>query len=162
MRRWRERLDDLGRRRVLTDPARPLREWQRRLDDLGGRLQRGLVLRRRQAGERLERAARALRPELLRTHVRHEARHLDQLRGRLERAAREAVGRRRRAMAAVAGQLDSLSPLACLARGYSICTLPSGEVVTRAGQVSPGASVAVRLREGALECRVEETRDGGD
>ena len=162
LRRWRERLDDLGRRRVLTDPARPLREWQRRLDDLGGRLQRGLVLRRHQAGERLERAARALRPELLRTHVHHEARHFDQLRGRLERAALEAVGRRRRAMAAVAGQLDSLSPLACLARGYSICTLPSGEVVTRAGQVTPGASVVVRLREGALECRVEETRDGGD
>jgi exodeoxyribonuclease VII large subunit len=160
VRRWRERLDDLGRRRVLTDPARPLREWQRRLDDLGGRLQRGLVLRQRQAGERLQRAARALRPELLRTHVRHEARHLDQLRGRLERAAREAVGRRRRALEAVAGQLDSLSPLACLARGYSLCTLPSGEVVTRAAQVSPGGAVAVRLREGTLECRVEETRDG--
>jgi exodeoxyribonuclease VII large subunit len=160
VRRWRERLDDLGGRRVLTDPARPLREWQRRLDDLGGRLQRGLVLRRRQAGERLARAARALRPDLLRTHVRHEARHLEQLRGRLERGAREAVGRRRRAMEAVAGQLDSLSPLACLARGYSICTLPSGDVVTRAGQVSPGSGVSVRLREGTLECRVEETRDG--
>jgi exodeoxyribonuclease VII large subunit len=161
VRRWRERLDDLGRRRVLTDPARPLREWQRRLDDLGGRLQRGLVLRRRQAGERLARAARALRPDLLRTHARHEARHLDQLRGRLERGAREVVGRRRRALQAVAGQLDSLSPLACLARGYSICTLPSGEVVTRARQVSPGGTVAVRLREGTLGCRVEETRDGG-
>jgi exodeoxyribonuclease VII large subunit len=160
VRRWRERLDDLGRRRVLTDPARPLREWQRRLDDLGGRLQRGLVLRRRQAGERLQRAARALRPEVLRTHVRHEARHLDQLRGRLERGAKDAVGRRRRAMEAVAGQLDSLSPLACLARGYSICTLPSGQVVTRADQVRAGETVAVRLREGALECRVEETRDG--
>jgi exodeoxyribonuclease VII large subunit len=160
VRRWRERLDDLGRRRVLTDPARPLREWQRRLDDLGGRLQRGLALRRRQAGERLQRAARALRPEVLRTHVRHEARHLDQLRGRLERGARDAVGRRRRAMEAVAGQLDSLSPLACLARGYSICTLPAGQVVTRADQVSPGGAVAVRLGEGTLECRVEETRDG--
>ena len=63
-------------------------------------------------------------------------------------------------MEAVAGQLDSLSPLACLARGYSLCTLPSGEVVTRAGQVSPGGGVVVRLREGTLECRVEETRDG--
>jgi exodeoxyribonuclease VII large subunit len=97
---------------------------------------------------------------VLRTHVRHEARHLDQLRGRLERGARDAVGRRRRALEAVAGQLDSLSPLACLARGYSICTLPSGQVVTRADQASPGDGVAVRLREGTLECRVEETRDG--
>jgi hypothetical protein len=34
-------------------------------------------------------------------------------------------------------------------------------VVTRAAQVSLGGAVAVRLREGELDCRVEETRDGG-
>jgi exodeoxyribonuclease VII large subunit len=63
-------------------------------------------------------------------------------------------------MEAVAGRLDSLSPLACLARGYSICTLPSGEVVVRASQVVAGATVSVRLREGRLGCRVDEVRDG--
>jgi len=160
-RRLRERLDDVRRRRVLTDPARPLRDWSRRLDDLGLRLQRGLSIRHEQARERLARATRALRPELLRAHLRHDARHLAQLRGRLERAALGEATRRRRAMEALAGRLDSLSPLACLARGYSICTLPSGEVVTRAAQVSPGTAVSVRLREGSLGCRVEEARDGG-
>ncbi len=160
-RRLRERLDDVRRRRVLTDPARPLRDWSRRLDDLGLRLQRGLSIRHEQARERLARATRALRPELLRAHLRHDARHLAQLRGRLERATRGEATRRRRAMEALAGRLDSLSPLACLARGYSICTLPSGEVVTRAAQVSPGTAVSVRLREGSLGCRVEEVRDGG-
>jgi len=157
--RLRERLDGLGRRRVLTDPHRPLRDWQRRLDDLGVRLHRGLRRRHADARERLNRAARVLRPQLLRGGLRHEARHLAQLRGRLERAARGEVTRRRRAVEALAGQLDSLSPLACLARGYSICTLPSGEVVTRAGQTGPGRAVSVRLREGRLECRVEDARD---
>jgi exodeoxyribonuclease VII large subunit len=70
------------------------------------------------------------------------------------------VARRRRAVEALAGQLDSLSPLACLARGYSICTLPSGEVVTRAGQAGSGDAVSVRLREGQLHCRVEESHGG--
>jgi len=156
VRRVRERLDDLGGRRVLTDPGRPVRDWSRRLDELGTRLSRGLVLRRQQARERLEPAARALRPEVLRTHLRHEARHLAQLGRRLEQVGRGDVVRRRRAVEALAGQLDTLSPLACLARGYSICTRPTGEVVTRASQVERGDLVAVRLREGRLGCRVEE------
>ena len=160
VRRLRERLDDLGRRPVLTDPSRSFRDWSRRLDDLGLRLSRGLALQRGQARERLERAARALRPEVLRTHLRHEARHLAQLRRRLEQVTRGDVARRRRAVEALAGQLDSLSPLACLARGYSICTLPSGEVVTRAGQVGAGDAVWVRLRDGQLGCRVEESHGG--
>jgi exodeoxyribonuclease VII large subunit len=155
--RLRERVDGLGRRRVLTDPARPLRDWQRRLDDLGTRLDRGLRRRRTETRERVARAARALRPELLRAMLRHEARHLAQLRGRLDRAARGEVTRGRRALEGVAGRLDTLSPLACLARGYSICSLPSGVVVTRAEQAPPGATVSVRLGEGRLGCRVEES-----
>jgi exodeoxyribonuclease VII large subunit len=158
VRRLAERLADLGRRRVLTDPARPLRDWHRRLDDLAVRLHRGLTRRQTDARQRLERAARALRPEVLRVSLRHGSRLLAQLEGRLDRAGRAEVTRRRRAMEALAGRLDTLSPLACLARGYAICALPSGEVVTRAAQVEPGREVAVRLREGSLACRVEDVR----
>ena len=35
-----DRLADIRRRRVLTDPGRPLRDWARRVDDLGARLGR--------------------------------------------------------------------------------------------------------------------------
>ncbi len=61
-------------------------------------------------------------------------------------------------MEALAARLDSLSPLACLARGYAIAALPSGEVLTRADRVRIGDQVAVRLREGSLGCRVEDVR----
>ncbi len=156
LQRFTERLADLRRRRVLTDPARPLRDFARRLDDLGVRLERGIRRHQADARGRVERARRTLRPERLTAAVRQDGRLLAQLRRRLEQSMQGGVTRRRRAMEARAGQLESLSPLACLARGYSICALPSGEVVTRAAQVGVGAAVRVRLREGSLGCRVED------
>jgi exodeoxyribonuclease VII large subunit len=107
------------------------------------------------ARERLGRAARALRPGLLAAPVRHQHRLTGQLGGRLERGVRGETARRRRAVEALAARLDGLSPLACLARGYAIAALPSGEVLTHADRVRIGDPVTVRLREGRLDCRVE-------
>ena len=151
-----DRLADIRRRRVLTDPGRPLRDWARRVDDLGARLSRAMARHAARSRERLDRATRALRPALLRAPVRHRRQLAAQLGGRLERVLRGETARRRRAVEALAAQLDSLSPLACLARGYAIALSPSGEVVTRADQVRVGERLAVRLRAGRLGCRIED------
>jgi exodeoxyribonuclease VII large subunit len=153
-----ERLQDLARRRVLTDPARPLRDWQRRVDDLATRLSRAVRRRSAEARERVSRAARALRPEVLRSSLRPTERLLGELRQRLEQSARAEPKRRRHAIESLASRLDSLSPLAVLARGYAICTLESGRTVRRAGEVGVGTPVWVRLAEGSLGCRVEDVR----
>ena len=156
--RFADRLEDFRRRRVLTDPARPLRDWARRVDDLGVRLGRAMTRHDARARERLDRVARALRPALLAAPVRHQQRLAGQLGGRLERVIRGETARRRRAVEAMAARLDGLSPLACLARGYAIVAGPSGEVVTRAVDVRAGDRVTVRLHEGRLGCRVEDVR----
>jgi exodeoxyribonuclease VII large subunit len=53
-------------------------------------------------------------------------------------------------------RLNSLSPLAVLARGYSITyRLPDGKIVHQEAQVAIGQRVRVRLAKGALECLVE-------
>jgi exodeoxyribonuclease VII large subunit len=153
--RARERLDELARRRVLRDPARPLRDWVRRVDDLGARLHRSMARRAADARARVLRAGRGLRAEALVAGLRPRARLLGQLEHRLARGMRAELLRRRHGVEALAGRLDSLSPLACLARGYSICTLESGAVVTRADAVRPGTAVRVRLAKGSLGCRVE-------
>jgi exodeoxyribonuclease VII large subunit len=153
-----DRLADFRRRRVLTDPGRPLRDWARRVDDLGLRLGRAMARHDARTRERLARAARALRPALLAAPVRHQQRLAGQLGGRLERAVRGEATRRRRAVEAMAARLDSLSPLACLARGYAIVAGPSGAVLTRADGVGVGERVTVRLREGGLGCRVEDVQ----
>ena len=154
-----ERTTDLGRRRVLTDPARPLRDWARRVDDLGLRLHQIARRRHAHAREQLVRGGRALRPGLLAALLRHAGRAVKDLEGRLTRAAGAEAGRRRQSAEALAGRLDSLSPLACLARGYAVCFRPSGEVVRRAREIAPGEPVTVRLGEGRLDCRVDAVHD---
>lgn len=79
---------------------------------------------------------------------------IDQLDSRGERAAVQQLKGKRRAWQVAATQLDALSPLATLARGYSICKDSSGKTVTDASQVHAGEEVDVRLSRGRLACRV--------
>ena len=60
-------------------------------------------------------------------------------------------------LAALAGRLDALSPLAVLGRGYALVTRGGrdGAVVTDAASLSPGERIGARLARGALEARVE-------
>ncbi len=63
----------------------------------------------------------------------------------------------------VVARLDALSPLATLARGYSICrTLPDGRVIRGVDELARDARVEVILLRGEAICRVEDLRDGGD
>jgi exodeoxyribonuclease VII large subunit len=63
----------------------------------------------------------------------------------------------RQALESAAGQLDSLSPLRVLERGYSITRLlPSRKVVKESTMVAGGDSVNVVLGKGTIDCKVEK------
>ena len=79
---------------------------------------------------------------------------VDQLDSRGQRAAVQQLGGKRRSWQIAAAQLDTLSPLATLARGYSICKDSSGTTVTDVAQVDVGEEVQLRLSRGQLACRV--------
>jgi exodeoxyribonuclease VII large subunit len=67
------------------------------------------------------------------------------------------------AFAEAAARLDSLSPLAVLARGYSIAYLqPSQAIIRDSSRVSAGDRIKVRLHRGALNCSVETTEPEGN
>ena len=79
---------------------------------------------------------------------------IDQLDDRGQRGAVQQLKGKQRAWQIAAAQLDTLSPLATLARGYSICKDSSGNTVTDAAQVVVGEEVHLRLSRGQLACRV--------
>jgi exodeoxyribonuclease VII large subunit len=59
-------------------------------------------------------------------------------------------------LAATAGKLDALSPLATLDRGYAIVQRSDdGRVVRSCDVAPPGTAVQALLADGVLVCRVE-------
>jgi exodeoxyribonuclease VII large subunit len=163
LRRERERLDGLGRRRVLTDAARALRDLHRRLDELTTRLALGARHQRRSGVHRLSLARNALRSLNPVARIANGTVVLSQLRGRLASAGAYRVKIARHRFDAAVGQLDSLSPLAVLGRGYSLTRLlPSGAIVRSAAQTRPGDAIEILLRQGALDARVERLKERDD
>ena len=82
------------------------------------------------------------------------------------RLAAAVAGRRHRARLAlgeVAGRLESLSPLAVLARGYAVCWDEGRTRALRdAAEVTRGDRVRVTLARGELECEVRDTTSAAE
>jgi exodeoxyribonuclease VII large subunit len=79
--------------------------------------------------------------------------------GRLSGAVRRRQDRAQAQLQRAVGRLDSLSPLAVLGRGYSVCwTGDRTRVLRDAANVAPGDAVTVTLAHGELDCEVRRTR----
>ncbi|MEX2145458.1 MAG: exodeoxyribonuclease VII large subunit [Candidatus Rokuibacteriota bacterium] len=157
--RQRDRLLAMQRRRVLTDPARPLRDLERRVDDARARLRRAMTAGMRQAAHRFALSAQGLRNQSPVLRTLEHRRQLTRLQAQLGQSAARELGRSRQRLREAVGRLDSLSPLGVLARGYSLTRTPAGAVVRRAAQVHAGDDVSVLLHEGSLDCRVTATKE---
>ena len=108
------------------------REVLRQLDDLGARLAGGLGSRTRLAAERLARTA-------------------DRLQGAVEARLR----RERHRADRLGAQLDALSPLRILERGYAVPVDPDGRVLKRRADFRPNAPFRLRVADGDVGARVE-------
>lgn len=82
---------------------------------------------------------------------------VDTLSRKLGKSMQEVVVAQRTKLSVLTGRIDVLSPLATLARGFSVCTLEkSGEVVRNTINVKPGDQVQLKLYKGCLRCKVDE------
>jgi exodeoxyribonuclease VII large subunit len=138
-------------------------ELRQRVDDLLARAliaMEGGLMARRQRLQMLGRHLGVLSPAV---RVRRQAERLQGLQHRL--TARWGMGQmlRRERLKALAGKLESLSPLGILGRGYSICFgLPDRNILKVAADAAVGSEVAVRLHRGQLRCLVQATHPSED
>jgi exodeoxyribonuclease VII large subunit len=83
-------------------------------------------------------------------------RSVDEWGDRLHRSMRQRVETAQRGIAGLAAQLESLSPLGVLARGYSLTRkLPDRRLVGSVSQVQAGDAVEIVLHDGEVSTRVE-------
>ncbi|MDG9876207.1 exodeoxyribonuclease VII large subunit [Pseudomonas juntendi] len=148
------RLDSLTRR--LRHPGERLRQQAQRLDDLDMRLRRAFLLSLNQRRERLARAETRLAAQHPGRNLKLLAQRLDSLAERLPRAMRELLKDRRQRFQAHLQTLQVVSPLATLARGYSILLDDQGQAIRSAEQTRNGQRLTARLAQGELLVRVED------
>ena len=148
-----ERLD--SRKKRLRHPSARLADLRLRLDEQAQRLEFAARQRVRAEGQMFLR----LQDNLLHLSPGRrisEARGLlDQYWHRLELFVGQILQKKRQSSERSLTQLDGLSPLGILARGYSITTAwPKGAVIRSTRQVREDDTVKVRLHEGSLLCNV--------
>lgn len=112
----------------------------------------GKQLQRRREALRYLRTSPALTRPLDRIYQRRQ--QLDDQFQRACVAMEHAMEVRRSRLEALAGKLDTLSPLATLARGYAICMKADGSVITDAASAKAGEPIVVRVHRGEIRARV--------
>jgi exodeoxyribonuclease VII large subunit len=127
------------------------------LRDRQSRLRTALLRRAMDARERLN-STQSRRPfKRPFDRVYDLAQQLDQWQSRCRRAIGVCIERSASEVTAMAGQLESLSPLGVLARGYSLTRrIEDDRPVTDAGQLNLGEMMHTRFHRGTAISRVEQ------
>ena len=131
-----------------------------RVAELARRLERAMQLGLERRRYQLD--ALANRPVL--TNPLENIHHRSQLVDELDARARIAIDRKiesgQTRLATLAASLSALSPLATLARGYSVTTNDDDQAISRASELSIGQQVTTRLAEGSFSSSVEQIHKG--
>lgn len=144
----------LGKR--LLDPRKRLTDQRLLVDDRLERLERAMAVRI----ERIQTTVRHLQERLRMQHPRrrierHQA-ELDLRHRQIDNLVRQRLTHLSLRLRHLAAQIQTLSPLNVLARGYAIATLePERQVLRGTDPVTPGRAVRIQLHQGALDCTVD-------
>lgn len=153
----RQRLARVSTDRAVSRMTTLLHRQEQRLDDACERATSAMQERVR--GE--QRRVAELRATVLhhdpRRKLAHAAQHVAAAGVRLEHAMQRALHDGASQLQALRAQLNSLSPLAVLERGYALVLDEHGKLVRSTAQIAGGDRVVTRLSDGAFTSRVEQT-----
>jgi exodeoxyribonuclease VII large subunit len=151
----RQRLTELAQHRAFGRMMDLIRRGQQRLDELSNRLghaQRDVLEGRRRHFEMLAAAVRHYDLPMVLAGVRKE---LDGKVAAMVAAARSLLWQWRARLERLTGQMEALSPMAILERGYALVFDSSGKVLKDAAGVKPGDEIKARLTRGEIGATVK-------
>lgn len=134
-----------------------IRRRQQRLDDVVNRLsqsQRSIFETQRRRFETLSAAVRHYDARRMLAGVRKE---LDGQLAAMAAAARATLLQRRARLDRLSSQLEALSPLAILERGYALVFNASGKLVKDSAQLGQGDEVSATLARGTFRATIKST-----
>ncbi|WP_168394568.1 exodeoxyribonuclease VII large subunit [Erwinia amylovora] len=124
-----------------------LMQLQRRLGDALQQHLRQATRRQQHLGQRLN----AFRPEL---RIERASQQLQQWQYRLRQAMQQQLGANKQRFGQLAARLEGVSPLATLARGFSVTSTADGQLVKKTRQLHQGDTLKTRLDDGWVESEV--------
>ncbi len=156
-----QQFDALAHRLHRTHPGVRLQQLGQRIDELDVRMRSRIVNELATGRAELTAATLALRAAAPRARI-------DRLRERcrfshhaLAHTISEQLASASHRIATAARALESVSPLATLARGYAIATQrDTGTLVTDAGDVNNGTEVTIRVHRGRFNATVTDVEQG--
>jgi len=150
-----QRNDTVLLRLQANRPAQRLHNGRQHLQALSVRLQHAMQLRLGAPAQRLRLAAHRLDRTGPQTRIALQRAGIAALQQQLHRHLQRTMDQRVSRLKQSGIGLNALSPLATLARGYSILRDANGRVILRPQQVITGQQVSAQLSEGRLKLRVD-------
>ncbi|MEZ0583170.1 exodeoxyribonuclease VII large subunit [Erwinia sp. STN24] len=135
-------------------PQLRLARQQTKLMRLHRRLDDAMQLRLRQAARQQEQATQRLAATQPQNRLYRAQQQLQQWRYRLQQAMQAQLNGGKQQFATLAAQLEGVSPLATLARGFSVTTAADGQAIKKAAQLKAGDRLKTRLSDGWVESEV--------
>lgn len=128
------------------------------LDQLHAMLRQTLFNRARRSRQHLDMIAS--RPVLTQPHrmIRDASRQLDDLDQRSQAGMAKRIRDARSTLRTLAASVDALSPLAVLARGYSVSESSDGKVLKSIESIATGDRIRTRLPDGTVDSVVEKVQ----
>lgn len=141
----------------LSDPTHALMTFRQRVDQAHTRLVRALYQRHKDEQRRWQKLNQRLLAKDPKTLLASQRLRLEQVRRRLHQAVQAQQQERARRFFVAVSQLNALSPLAVLNRGYSLTTRQdTGRIVHTSADVEPGTHVRIALSRGAISAVVNK------
>ena len=135
-------------------PQLRLARQQTTLDRLRQRLNHAVENRLRLATQQQQRVTQRLNQQQPQGRIHRAQTRIQQLEYRLSQLITARLGSTRQRFGTAIAQLEAVSPLATLARGYSVTTATDGKVLKKTKQVKAGDLLTTRVEDGLIESQV--------